>query len=198
MRGVAVWLAALICVACQGAVPLEQRSPAAAALVQPWGKTTLERRSSYVLPGDARLTVAVLADGHNPQEQQVIAYLRGQLPQYFGPQDLAAEPLLFNEALQRAQEAEADFLLTLRVLRWPGGFVDRAASQCPERRADDCKLSSIDPDMQLTLQVYDVVNGRVVDVVSAHASLGIQSWIVEDVSPLVNDTLARMLDSLAP
>lgn len=188
----------LTCVACQGAVSLDQRSPAVATIVQPWGKTELQRSGTFVLPREAQLTVAVVAESHAPQELQVLGYLRGQLPLYFGPQALADEPLMLEEAMQLARQQEADFLLTFRLLRWPGGFVDSASSQCPERRAEACELSTIDPDMKLTLQVYDVVNGRVVDSVTAHASLGIQSWVVEDVSPLVNNTLARMLDSLAP
>jgi len=124
----------LTCVACQGAVSLEQRSPAAATIVQPWGKTELQRRSTFVLPREARLTVAVLAESHAPQELQVLGYLRGLLPLHFGPQDLADEPLMQEEAMQLARQQEADFLLTFRLLRWPGGFVDSAASQCPERR----------------------------------------------------------------
>lgn len=195
---VTVSVVTVTCVACQGGVSLEQRSPVVANIVQPWGKTDLQRSSTFVLPREARLTVAVLAESHAPQELEVLGHLRGQLPLYFGPQDLADEPLLRDEAMQRARQQEADFLLTFRLLRWPGGFVDSAASQCPDHRAKACELSTLDPDMKLALQVYDVVNGRVVDVVTAHASLGIQSWVVEDVSPLVNDTLARMLDSLAP
>lgn len=191
-------MAVMACVACQNSVSLDQRSPAVASIVQPWGKTELKRSSSFALPREARLTVAVLAESHAPQELQVLGFLRGQLPLHFGPQDLADEPLMYDEAMQRAGQQEADFLLTLRLLRWPGGFVDATASPCPERRAEACELSTIDPDMKLVLQVYDVVNGRVVDVITAHASLGIQSWVFEDVSPLVNDTLARMLESLAP
>lgn len=189
---------ALLVTACQDAVSLGQRSPAAANVVQPWGKSEIQRSNDFVLPRDSRLTVAVIAEGHGPQETRVLGHLRTVLSQYFGPQDLAPEALLPDEATLRAQEQRADFVLTFRLIRWPGGFVDPAAYSCPKRRRDECDMTTIDPDMKMTLQVYDVVNGRVVDLLTANTSLGVQSWLVEDNSPLIDDTLSRMLDSLAP
>lgn len=187
------------CVGCQsGAVPLEKRSPALASVVQPWGKTEIQRRNGFVLPREAKLSVVVLAEGRAPQEAQVLGHLKSIVPQYFGPQDVANEPLMTDEATSRAQQSEADFLVTVRLHRWPGGFVDEGASRCPERRQKECDLSSVDPDMKLALQVYDVVNGRIVDLVTADATLGMQSWVFDDISPLIVDTLSRMMSALAP
>ncbi len=184
---------------CQsGAVPLATRSPAMASVVQPWGNTEIQRRSSFVLPREAKLTAVVLAEGHAPQETRVLAHFRSILPQYFGPQDIAPEPLMADEAIERARRQEADFLLTIQLHRWPGGFVDPAASSCPERREDECDVASVDPDMKLALQVYDVVNQRVVDLMIVDATLGMQSWVFDDVSPLIIDTLSRMVEALAP
>lgn len=199
LRGILAGVLGVFLVGCQnGAVSLEKRSPAMASVVQPWGKTEIQRRNAFVLPREARLTVAVLAEGHAPQEAQVLAHLRSVFPQYFGPQDIAGEPLMADEALARAHRESADFLVTVRLHRWPGGFVDPRASACPERRAEECELSTVDPDMKLALQVYDVVNDRVVDLMVADATLGVQSWVSDDVSPLIVDTLSRMVDSLAP
>lgn len=199
LRSLALGALAVLLVGCQsGAVSLEKRSPAVASVVQPWGKTEIQRRNAFVLPREAKLTVAVLAEGHAPQETQVLGHLTSVLPQYFGPQDIADEPLMADEALARAHSEQADFLITVRLHRWPGGFVDPAASRCPERRAEECELATVDPDMKLALQVYDVVNGRVVDLMVADATLGMQSWVSDDVSPLIVDTLSRMVDSLAP
>lgn len=190
---------ALASAGCQsGAVPLATRSPAMANVVQPWGNTEIQRRTSFVLPREAKLTAVVLAEGHAPQESRVLAHFRSILPQYFGPQDIASEPLMAEEAMERARRQEADFLLTIRLHRWPGGFVDPAASACPERREDECDASSVDPDMKLAMQVYDVVNQRVVDLMIVDASLGMQSWVFDDVSPLIIDTLSRMVEALAP
>lgn len=189
---------AVLCAACESAVPLEKRSPATAALVQPWGKTDIHRTNAFLLPRESRVSVAVIAQGHGPQEKQVLTHLRSLVPQYFGPQDLADEALLTNEAIERAQEARADFLLTFTLQRWPRGFVDPAAVRCPERREDECNKSSIDPDLQIALQVYDVVNDRVIELMVARASLGVQSWLEKDISPLLDDTLGRMFTTLVP
>lgn len=186
------------CAACEGAVPLGKRAPAVASVLQPWGKSEVLRTNGFVLPREARLTVVVIAEGHAPQEIQVLDQLKLQLPQNFGPQDLSKEALLADEAFIRAGEQRSDFLLSFRIERWPGGFVDPAATACPEKRAEECDLSSIDPDLKLTLQVYDVVNDRIVDLMSVTSSLGIQHWLVKDISPLINDTLSRMLQSLVP
>lgn len=191
-------LAVIACTACESGVPLEKRAPAVATLVQPWGKVDLARTNSFLVPREARLTVVVIAEGHRPQETLVIQQLKAVLPQYFGPQDLAEEALLREEALQRADQGSADFLLMISLEQWPGGFVDPSASRCPPGREAQCNLASSQTGLKINMQVHDRVNRRMVDLVSARGVLGIQTWFTEDLSPLINDILTRMMGSLAP
>lgn len=188
----------MACVACESGVPLEKRAPAVANLILPWGKVVLSRTNAFLLPRESRLTAIVLAEGHKPQEVQLIQQLKKVLPQKFGPQDVVEEALMMQEAMPRAYEGRSNFLLTFSIEQWPGGFEDPDASACPASREEECDTDSSDPGLKINLQVHDVVNGRVVDLITARGVLGMQTWFTEDKSPLINDMLTRMMDSLAP
>lgn len=158
----------------------------------PVGSQQVTRHKQFTLASHYHLAVAAVTDAEdvaspNPLHERFASQLARQLRRYFIQVDSVSSAESQMQMLASARTGNSDILLLVRVQSWPD--IDPVRLRECENNAGEKELSfqpcdAVEKDSQgemaLTVMLYDVRAGALIDSVFAHSRRGVASFVYED------------------
>lgn len=163
----------------------------------PLGSRNVSRQTRFTLAAQYKLVVANIENrtggeaGHDSVFSQAFAQ---QLQQHRLTVVEVAPFASVDSALASARKTGADILLVAHVQRWPA----RKTNQCPDGEGPSgeqpCPEQHARRDMALSVALYDVRDGRMVDSISAHSQRGLSGRMYDNAAAEM-EQLCKMIAS---